>query len=108
MIIVGITRTDDGFCVVDSDKREHVCMDERALWSCLDRLSTNGEAETRGATRDEVEASDLDSVVAEVGRGIGDYVGVKYGETLGQVAGRTTQRGGRGFVGFLRKVSRKR
>lgn len=107
MIIVGITRTDDGFVVVDSEKREHICVDERALWSCLNTLATNGEAEMRGATHDEIESRDVDSIVDEIGRGVGDFIGVKYGETLGDVVGRTSRRSGRGFVGFLRRVSRK-
>ena len=107
MILVGIIRTGDGFTVIDSEKREHACSDAAALWSCFEELTSSGEAETRGATHDEVAAADVDAIISEVCRGVGDYVGVQYGETLGKVAGRTSLRSSRGLIGFLKKVSRK-
>lgn len=109
MILVGvIERADGSFTIVDAKKSEHSCKTPDELHACLRSLTSGGErAETRGATADDIERHDMDAVVDQVGKGIGDYIGVKYGETLGDVTTRTVHKSARGLVGFMRKVSRK-
>lgn len=118
-IIVGVLQTDEGIKIIDPNKKEHLCADEKTLKETLEKLlvaedlptpevSPSGGSSRRQdrSARVKREVVDFEGRVDRMGDGIEAHIASEYGGTVGRHAGDAATKGAKGLAGFLRRISR--